>query len=81
VTVVDVKAASHPTWLPASAAPQTAIASHITVLKDCGLITGRPQVRSVYYRPAQLHGLATLLETAGQLLAAIRRPPAHTQER
>jgi ArsR family transcriptional regulator, cadmium/lead-responsive transcriptional repressor len=56
-------------------ATQTAVSSHITVLKDCGLITGRPQGRSVYYRPAQPHDLATLLETAEQLLAATRQPP------
>jgi DNA-binding transcriptional ArsR family regulator len=54
---------------------QTAISSHITVLKDCGLITGRPQGRSVYYRLARPHDLTTLLETAGRLLAAIRQPP------
>jgi biotin operon repressor len=35
-------------------ATQTAVSSHITILKDCGLITGRPQGRSVYYRPARM---------------------------
>jgi DNA-binding transcriptional ArsR family regulator len=62
-------------------ATQTAVSSHITVLKDCGLITGRPQGRSVYYRPAQPHDLATLLETAEQLLAATRQPPEAWKQR
>ena len=49
-------------------ATQTAISSHITVLKDRGLITGRPHGRSVYYRLAQPRDLTTLLEAAEQLL-------------
>jgi len=53
---------------------QTAISSHITVLKGCGLITGRPQGRSVYYHLTQPHGLVTLLEAAGQLTTAPGRP-------
>lgn len=48
---------------------QTGISSHITVLKDCGLITGCRQGRSVYYRLARPE-LDALLQAAGQLLAA-----------
>ena len=59
---------------------QTAVSSHITVLKDCGLITGRPQGRSVYYRLGRPE-LDPLLHAAEQLLGAtgqdvrLRRPP------
>jgi hypothetical protein len=63
------------------AVAESGIGRPITVLKDCGLITGRPQGRSVYYRPAQPHDLATLLETAEQLLAATRQPPEAWKQR
>ena len=62
-------------------ATQTAVSSHITVLKDRGLITGRPQGRSVYYRLARPHDLTTLLGAAEQLLAATRQPPEAWKQR
>jgi DNA-binding transcriptional ArsR family regulator len=51
---------------------QTGISSHVTSLKESGLITGRPQGRSVYYRLARPE-LDSLLGTAETLLAAAAR--------
>jgi hypothetical protein len=45
------------------------ISSHMTSLKESGLITGRPQGRSVYYRLARPE-LDSVLEAAETLLAA-----------
>jgi len=48
---------------------QTSISSHVTSLKACGLITGRSQGRSIYYRLARPE-LGSLLEAAERLLLA-----------
>ena len=48
------------------------------MLKDCGLITDRPQGRSIYYRLTQPHDLTTLLGAAEQLLGAIKQPAARS---
>jgi DNA-binding transcriptional ArsR family regulator len=48
---------------------QASISAHLASLKECGLITGRAQGRSVYYRLAQPE-LDCLLQAAEQLLAA-----------
>jgi len=47
---------------------QANISSHLASLNECGLITGRPQGRAVYYRLARPE-LAALLQAAEQLLA------------
>jgi DNA-binding transcriptional ArsR family regulator len=47
---------------------QANISSHLASLKECGLITGRPQGRAVYYRLTRPE-LASLLQAAEQLLA------------
>jgi hypothetical protein len=52
----------------------------MTILEDCGLIAGRTQARSVYYRLTQPHGLTTLLRAAEQLLAAVGQPAPHGQK-
>ena len=47
---------------------QANISVHLTRLKQSGLITSRPQGRTVYYRLTQPE-LGALLQSAGQLLA------------
>jgi len=48
---------------------QASISFHLASLKQCGLITGRPNGRAVYYRLAPPE-LGPLLHAAEQLLAA-----------
>ncbi len=48
------------------------ISSHLAILKECGLVTGRPQGRAVYYRLARPE-LGSLLQAAEQLLAGTGR--------
>ncbi len=59
---------------------QAGISSHMTILKGCGLITGRSQGRSVCYRLTQPHDLTTLLGAAEQLNTAIGQRAPHGQE-
>jgi ArsR family transcriptional regulator len=48
---------------------QSTISAHVACLRDCGLVTGRPQGRQVFYRLARPELLA-LLAAAERLLEA-----------
>lgn len=48
---------------------QSTISAHVACLRDCGLVTGRPKGRQVFYRLAQPELLA-LLAAAETLLEA-----------
>lgn len=54
---------------------QSTVSAHVACLRDCGLVTGRPEGRQVYYalaRPELLDLLAsaeTLLAATGQAVA------------
>jgi DNA-binding transcriptional ArsR family regulator len=52
---------------------EATISSHLANLKECGLITGRPQGRAVYYRIAHPE-LAPLMAATEQLLIAAGQP-------
>ena len=52
---------------------EAAISSHLSNLKECGLVTGRPQGRAVYYRIAHPE-LASLIQAAEQLLTPAGQP-------
>ena len=45
------------------------VSAHLACLKDCGLVTDRPQGRAVYYRVAD-DAVVELLRAAERLLAA-----------
>jgi DNA-binding transcriptional ArsR family regulator len=49
--------------------PQSTVSSHLACLRDCGLITGRPEGRQVFYALAQPE-LLDLFAAAETLLAA-----------
>lgn len=51
------------------AAPQSTISGHLACLRDCGLITARPEGRQMFYSLARPE-LADLLAAAGHLLRA-----------
>lgn len=48
--------------------PQSTVSTHLGCLRDCGLVTGRPQGRQVFYRLTQ-PGLLDLLAAAETVLA------------
>lgn len=48
---------------------QSTVSAHLACLRDCGLVTGRPEGRQMYYTLARPE-LLDLLRTAEQLLAA-----------
>jgi DNA-binding transcriptional ArsR family regulator len=48
---------------------QSTVSAHVACLRDCGLVTDRPQGRATYYRIARPE-LFGLLSAAEQLLAA-----------
>lgn len=50
-------------------AAQSTVSGHLACLRDCGLITGRPQGRQMFYSLAHPE-LLDLLAAAEQLLAA-----------
>jgi DNA-binding transcriptional ArsR family regulator len=52
---------------------EATISAHLANLRKCGLVTGRPQGRSVYYRIAHPE-LAALIQAAEHLLAAAGQP-------
>jgi len=45
------------------------VSGHVACLKDCGLVTDRPQGRQIFYRVAH-HEVTDLLQSAEGLLAA-----------
>ena len=49
--------------------PQSTVSKHLGCLRDCGLVTGRPEGRQVFYSLARPE-LFELLEVAETLLAA-----------
>ena len=48
---------------------QSTVSAHVACLRDCGLVTGRPQGRQVFYALARPE-LMDLLASAETLLAA-----------
>lgn len=54
---------------------QSTVSAHVACLRDCGLVTGRPQGRQVFYSlarpelPALLTAAETLLEATGNAVA------------
>jgi DNA-binding transcriptional ArsR family regulator len=48
---------------------QSTVSAHLACLRDCGLVTGRPQGRQMFYALARPE-LLDLLHAAEQLLAA-----------
>lgn len=48
---------------------QANVSAHLACLKECGLVTGRPEGRAVFYRIAE-HEVIELLRSAEELLAA-----------
>jgi ArsR family transcriptional regulator len=48
---------------------QSSVSAHVACLRDCGLVTGRPEGRQVFYSLAQPE-LLDLLSSAEQLLTA-----------
>ena len=51
------------------AAPQSTVSGHLACLRDCGLVTARPEGRQMFYSLARPE-LIDLLSSAEQLLAA-----------
>ncbi len=49
--------------------PQSTVSSHLACLRDCGLVTGRPEGRQVFYSLAAPE-LIDLFAAAESLLAA-----------
>lgn len=49
---------------------QANVSAHLACLKDCGLVTDRPQGRAAFYRVA-VDGLPTLLAAAEELLGEV----------
>lgn len=49
--------------------PQSTVSTHLACLRECGLVTGRPQGRQVFYRLSQ-PALLDLLTAAETVLAA-----------
>ena len=47
--------------------PQSTVSTHLACLRECGLVTGRPQGRQVFYRLSQ-PGLLELLTAAETVL-------------